>query len=503
MMKLNLQQLETKLWDCANVLRGSLSSAQYMDYIFGMMFLKRMNDQFDLEQKKIKEEKADLPEAFLNDMLEDASSYHTFFVPKQARWEKLKNLNLNIGPELDKAFHAIEDEPKNSELVGVLTTANYNDKERVPDAKLNQLLQIFDSMNLSNEGLEKPDIMGDAYMYLLKQFADDGGKKGGEFYTPEEIKELMVRVLQPTDTDTIYDPTAGSGGFLINAIEYVKKQGGNHKNVQVYGQEINLSTWAICKLNMLLHEARGAVIYKGDVIREPKNLEGATLKTFDKVIANPPFSLKNWGIESAQNNTYHRFSYGVPPQSYGDLAFVEHMIASLNSKGKMATVVPHGILFRGGAEGSIRQGILEDDLFEAIIGLPQNLFYGTGIPAAVLVLNKHKPTERKGKVLFIDASNDFAKDGNKNKLRPEDINAVVKAYDAFEMVEKYAEVITLDQIRENDYNLNISRYVDTTEEEEIVDINAVARRISEREGRLEASRDQINEFMRELGFESI
>ncbi|MDN5299470.1 MAG: type restriction enzyme protein [Clostridiales bacterium] len=502
-MKLNLQQLETKLWDCANVLRGSLSSAQYMDYIFGMMFLKRMNDQFNIEQEKIKAEKADLPETFLNELLEDASSYHTFFVPKQARWEKLKNLNLNIGPELDKAFHAIEDEPKNSELVGVLTTVNYNDKERVPDAKLNQLLQIFDSMNLSNEGLETPDIMGDAYMYLLKQFADDGGKKGGEFYTPEEIKELMVRVLQPTETDSIYDPTVGSGGFLINAIEYVKEQGGNHKNVQVYGQEINLSTWAICKLNMLLHEARGAVIYKGDVIREPKNLEGATLKTFDKVIANPPFSLKNWGVESAQNNTYHRFSYGVPPKSYGDLAFVEHMIASLNSKGKMATVVPHGLLFRGGAEGSIRQGILEDDLFEAIIGLPQNLFYGTGIPAAVLVLNKHKPAERKGKVLFIDASNDFAKDGNKNKLRSEDIDAVVKAYDAFETVEKYAEVVTIDQIRENDYNLNISRYVDTTEEEEEVDINAVARRIAERESRLEASREQINEFMRELGFETI
>jgi len=502
-MKLNLQQLETKLWDCANVLRGSLSSAQYMDYIFGMMFLKRMNDQFNLERTKLTEEKADLPKEFLTEMLEDASSYETFFVPKQARWEKLKNLNLNIGPELDKAFHAIEDEAKNSELVGVLTTANYNDKERVPDAKLNQLLQIFDSINLSNEGLEKPDILGDAYMYLLKQFADDGGKKGGEFYTPEGIKELMVKVLQPTESDTIYDPTAGSGGFLINALEYVKEQGGNHKNVQIYAQEINLSTWAICKLNMLLHDARGAVIYKGDVIRDPRNLEGATLKTFDKVIANPPFSLSNWGIEFAQNNSYHRFSYGVPPKSYGDLAFVEHMIASLNSKGKLATVVPHGLLFRGGAEGSIRKGILEDDLFEAIIGLPQNLFYGTGIPAAVLVLNKNKPAEKKGKVLFIDASNSFVKNGNMNELRPEDIANVVTAFDKYEAVDKYAEVITLDEIRENDYNLNISRYVDTTEAEEEVDINAVAKRIAEREDRLEESRKQINEFMRELGFENI
>ena len=503
MNKLNLQQLETKLWDCANVLRGTLSSAQYMDYIFGMMFLKRMNDQFDLEGMKVKENKEDMPADFLNSMLEDASSYETFFVPIQARWEKLKNLNLNIGPELDKAFHAIEDEPKNSDLVGVLTTANYNDKERVPDSKLNQLLQIFDGMNLSNEGLEKPDILGDAYMYLLKMFADDGGKKGGEFYTPEGIKELMVRVLKPEDTDTVYDPTAGSGGFLINSIEYVKNQGGNYKNVQVYGQEINLSTWAICKLNMLLHDARGSVIYKGDVIRDPKNLDGATLRTFDKVIANPPFSLKNWGMESARNNSFHRFSYGVPPKSYGDLAFVEHMIASLNSKGKMATVVPHGLLFRGGAEGKIRKAILEDDLFEAIIGLPQNLFYGTGIPAAVLVLNKDKSADKKDKVLFIDASNNFEKNGNKNNLRTTEIDAIVAAYDGYEAADKYAEVISMDEIRENDYNLNISRYVDTTEPEPEIDINAVAKSIAERETRLEESRKQINEFMDELGFERI
>lgn len=503
MMKLNLQQLETKLWDCANVLRGTLSSAQYMDYIFGMMFLKRMNDQFDLESERIIEEKVDVPEDFLVNILEDASSYDTFFVPKQARWGRLKNLNHNIGPELDKAFYAIEDEPMNSELVGVLTTANYNDKERVPDAKLNQLLQIFDSMNLSNEGLEKPDILGDAYMYLLKMFADDGGKKGGEFYTPEGVKEVLVRVLQPEESDSIYDPTVGSGGFLIKAIEYVKEQGGNHKNVQVYGQEINLSTWAICKLNMLLHDARGSIIYKGDVIRNPKNLEGATLKTFDKVIANPPFSLKNWGIEEAQNNSYHRFNYGVPPKSYGDLAFVEHMIASLNSKGKLATVVPHGLLFRGGAEGKIRKAILEDDLFEAIIGLPQNLFYGTGIPAAVLVFNKNKPVEKKNKVLFIDASNNFVKDGNMNKLRTEDIDAIVDAYNGYNAVDKYAEVITLDEIRDNDYNLNISRYVDTTETEPEVDINAVAKRIQERQNILETSRNQINEFLNELGYEGV
>lgn len=503
MTKLNLQQLETKLWDCANVLRGSLSSAQYMDYIFGMMFLKRMNDQFDLERMKISEEKAELPEAFLNEMLEDASSYDTFFVPKQARWEKLKNLNLNIGPELDKAFHAIEDEPKNSELVGVLTTANYNDKERVPDAKLNQLLQIFDGMNLSNEGLEKHDILGDAYMYLLKMFADDGGKKGGEFYTPEGVKDVLVRVLQPEETDSIYDPTVGSGGFLIKAIEYVKEQGGNSKNVQVYGQEINLSTWAICKLNMLLHDARGSIIYKGDVIRDPKNREGATLKTFDKVIANPPFSLKNWGIEEAQNNSYHRFNYGVPPKSYGDLAFVEHMIASLNSKGKLATVVPHGLLFRGGAEGKIRKAILEDDLFEAIIGLPQNLFYGTSIPAAVLVLNKCKSRERKGKIIFIDASDCYAKEGNMNKLGDHDITAIVKCYEDYKSIDKFSEIVLLEDIRNNEYNLNISRYVDTSVAKLEVDIDDVISRIASRKKSLKESSDQINHYLSELGYKKV
>lgn len=502
MIKLDLQTLEKKLWDCANVLRGELSSAEYKDYIFGLLFLKRMNDQFDLERKRLTEEYKNegMDNETIEALIEDASLYDTFFVPEQARWSRLKDLNFNIGPELDKAFKAIEDEPKNSELVGVLTTANYNDKERVPDSKLNQLLQIFDSMDLSNEGLEKPDILGDAYMYLIKMFADDGGKKGGEFYTPEEIKEVMVKVLKPEEGDSIYDPTVGSAGFLINSINYVKNQGGNYKNLQLYGQEINLSTWAIAKLNMLLHDAKGATILKGDTIRDPKNREGATLMTFDKVIANPPFSLKNWGKDIAETNQYNRFNYGVPPKSYGDFAFVEHMIASMNSKGKMATVVPHGVLFRGGAEGKIRKNMLQDDLFEAIIGLPSNLFYGTGIPAAVIVMNKDKPEKKKNKVLFIEASRGYEKNGNKNRLTDENIEKIVEAYNKYEDIEKYASVIDLDEIKENDYNLNIARYVDTTEPEPEVDINLVVSRIADREEKLAKSKEKINEFLDELGF---
>lgn len=505
MIKLDLQTLEKKLWDCANVLRGELSSAEYKDYIFGLLFLKRMNDQFDLERKRLTEEyKAEgMDDETIEALTEDASLYDTFFVPQQARWAKLKDLNFNIGPELDKAFKAIEDEPKNSELVGVLTTANYNDKERVPDSKLNQLLQIFDSMDLSNEGLVKPDILGDAYMYLIKMFADDGGKKGGEFYTPEEVKEVMVRVLKPQETDSVYDPTVGSAGFLINSINYVKKQGGNYKNLQLYGQEINLSTWAIAKLNMLLHDAKGAVVWKGDVIRDPKNREGATLMTYDKVIANPPFSLKNWGKDIADANQYNRFNYGVPPKSYGDFAFVEHMIASMNSKGKMATVVPHGVLFRGGAEGKIRKKMLQGDLFEAIIGLPSNLFYGTGIPAAVIVMNKNKAEEKKGKVLFIEASRGYEKNGNKNRLTDENMEKIVEAYEGFDDIDKYASVVELDEIKENDYSLNIARYVDTTEPEPEVDIDAVVKKIADREEKLSKSKEQINEFLEELGFGQI
>lgn len=502
--KINLNTLETKLWDCANILRGTLNSSQYMDFIFGMLFLKRINDQFEVEREEKKVKFSKLPVEALEKELENAKAYKTFFIPKQARWEAFKDLTLNIGPALDKAFKAIEDEPKNAELVGVLTTANYNDKERVPDGKLNQLLQIFDGLNLSNEGLESPDILGDAYMYLIKEFADDGGTKGGEFYTPKEVKETMVRLLKPHEGTSIYDPCSGSGGFLISAIEYVRDvQKQNYRNLQLFGQEINLSTWAICKLNMLLHDVSGSTIWKGDTIRDPKNTEGATLKTFDMVLSNPPFSLKNWGREVAEKNDYNRFNYGVAPASYGDLAFVQHMLASLNSKGIMASVVPHGVLFRGGAEGAIRQRLLEDDLFEVVIGFPQNLFYGASIPAAVIILNKNKPADKKGKVLFIDASEGFVKDGNKNKLTEDNIKAIIDTYDTFEDKDKFAKLAELKEIEDNDYNLNISRYVDISKEEEEINIEEVIGRISEREIELADSKEKLNSFLEKLGFERI
>ncbi|MFL0270109.1 type I restriction-modification system subunit M [Candidatus Clostridium radicumherbarum] len=505
MEKLTIQKLEKALWDAADILRGELNAAQYMDYIFGLLFLKRMNDQFQVEQSKKKEEFASmgLPEEEVNLLIEDPSIYENFYVPERARWSTLKDLTLNIGPGLDKAFKSIEDEPKNAELIGVLTTANYNDKERVPDKKLSQLLILFSELPLANENLESKDVLGNAYEYLIKQFADQGGAKGGEFYTPEQVVKTLVGIVKPKEGESIYDPTTGSGGMLIHSTHYIEEHSGNSKNVSLNGQEINLSTWAICKMNMLFHDATGADIEKGDTIRDPKHTNGGILKTFDVVLANPPFSLKNWGEEEAKKDPYGRFVYGIPPKSYGDLAFIEHMIASLNSKGRMGTVVPHGVLFRGGAEGKIRQGMLKDDIIEAVIGLPQNIFYGTSIPAALLIINKYKDINRKEKVLFIDASFGFVKDGNKNKLRDEDIEKIIKTFDNFELVEKYSEVVELKTIEGNDYNLNISRYVDTSEEEEEIDINLVLDEIRELKFKIVYNEEKLNGYLQELGFEGI
>lgn len=505
MEKLTLQNLEGVLWSCADILRGELSAAEYKDYIFGLLFLKRLNDEFDEERghryKEFVEQGMVTEEVEM--LLNDSTIYETFYVPESARWTKLKNLNLNVGPELDKAFKALEDEPKNAELIGVLTTANYNDKERVPDKKLSQLLLVLDTINLANSNLESEDILGDAYQYLIKQFADEGGKKGGEFYTPTEIVRIMVNVLKPQEGERIYDPTAGSGGMLIQSLQYIKNQGKNYKNISLFGQEINLSTWAICKMNMLFHGAKGADIQKGDTIREPKHTEGGVLKTYDKVLANPPFSLSNWGLEEASADQFHRFPYGIPPKSYGDLAFVCHMVASLNVRGKMASVVPHGVLFRGGAEGKIREGFLKDDLIEAIIGLPQNIFYGTGIPAAIIVINKNKREDRRNKVLFIDGSNHFVKDGNKNRVRVEDIDKIVRAFDEYIDVEKYANVVEIDAIKENDYTLNISRYVDTSEEEEEINIEEVIQDISQLKFKMANTEEKLNGYLTELGFDVI
>lgn len=472
--QLTLQQLESHLWAAADILHGSIDSNEYKNYIFGMMFLKRLSDTFEEEQEKVIAHyiAKGKSQAEAEKLAQDADEYDkTFFIPERARWQALKDLKHDIGAELNKATEIIEE--YNPSLEGVLVSIDFNIKNKITDKKLGDLLSHFSKYRLRNSDFESSDMLGAAYEYLIKMFADSAGKKGGEFYTPSEVVQLLVALLKPHAGMRIYDPTVGSGGMLVQTRNYLVTHGENPANLSLFGQEMNLNTWAICKMNMFLHGVFNADIRKGDTIREPQHTEHGLLMTFDRVIANPPFSLAQWGKAEADNDPYGRFPYGTPPKDAGDLAFVQHMIASLNNEGVMGVVMPHGVLFRGSSEKDIRKGILNADLLEAVVGLPAGLFYGTGIPACILIINKQKPAERKGKVLFINAELDYQEGKNQNTLRAEDIEKIIATFDAYADVKRYAKVVTLAEIADNDFNLNIRRYADTSPPPEIFDVRAL------------------------------
>ncbi len=493
--KLTREQLEGYLWAAADILRGSIDSSDYKGFIFGLLFLKRLSDRFTEECEQLVAEGADP---------EDPDE-HPFFVPKIARWSSIQRAATGLGELLNTASAALE-EANSQALEGVLAGIDYNDERKLGDSKqrdnvLHRLVLHFSQINLRNDHLSEPDMLGRAYEYLIEKFADDAGKKGGEFYTPHMVVRLIVELLAPQPGMRICDPTCGSGGMLIQAGKYIVDHGGPRENISLFGQEKNLGTWAICKMNMLLHGYPDARIEKGDTLRDPKLLQHGELMRFDRVIANPPFSLDAWGHDTAGADAHGRFRFGLPPKTKGDLAFVQHMVATLNSHGKLGVVMPHGVLFRGASEGEIRRGLLQEDLIEAVIGLPTNLFYGTGIPAAILIMNRDKPTARRGKVLFVEASREFREGSAQNYLRDQDVAKIAATVHAFRDVEKYARVVDRAEIEKNDWNLNISRYVDTAEAEQKVDVASAIAKLREAEKARDAAKAVMDGFLRELGYE--
>ena len=495
--KLTQAELERHLWQAADILRGTVDAGDYKQYIFGLLFYKRLCDVWDEEFEVLLAETGDREEAADPDE-------HRFHIPAEHRWDQVRKQSTQIGQRLNNAFAAIED--ANLRLRGVFGGVDFANQERFPDARLELLLSHFEKVGLRNADVPA-DVLGDAYLYLITMFAEGAGKKGGEFYTPRQVVRLIVECLDPQPGMSIYDPTCGSAGMLLEAVQHLKDRGQNPRSLSLYGQEKNLGTWAIAQINLFLHDIDDAFIAKGDTILDPKRYDPkakefvAGVGAYDRVMANPPFSEKVWGYDVWSNgDLYGRDKYGCPPKGYGDLAFVQHMIASLKDDGMLGVVVPHGVLFRGGAEGRIREAMLKADIIEAVIGLAPNLFYGAGIPAAILIIRKAKSQERKGKVLVVNGDATFQPGKAQNFLTDDNVRTLADAFHAFADADKLARVVPVDEIEANGWNLNISRYVQTGVDAEAVDVAAEVAKLQDLIAKRNEAEAVMFEHLKRLGY---
>jgi type I restriction enzyme M protein len=483
-------------WKACDTFRGVMDSSVYKDYVLTMLFLKYLSDA---RRQRVEELHKQFPDDKAR--VERRLARERFIIPEAASFDALYAARDkdDIGERINKALDAIEDSNP-AKLDGVFRKIDFNSEVHLGETRdrnrrLKHLLADFESLDLRPKTLGKADIIGDCYEYLISMFASDAGKKGGEFYTPSEVATLLAKLLAAKPGDRICDPACGSGSLLIKVAREV---GG--PDVAVYGMENNNQTYALARMNMFLHGLDAGRIEWCDTLNSPKLIEDGRLMKFDIVVANPPFSLDKWGAEHAASDPYGRFHRGIPPKSRGDYAFISHMVeTAVAGSGKVGVIVPHGVLFRGGSEGRIRQSLVEENLLETVIGLPVNLFFGTGIPAAILILNKGKLEDGRGTdVLFIDASRSFQEGTNQNRLRSTDIDTIVQTFRAFRNIPRYSKLVSYKEIEENDFNLNIPRYVDTFEEEKPVNLKVTQKEIVKIERDLADTQKKIAHYLKEL-----
>ncbi|SFD24249.1 type I restriction-modification system subunit M [Algibacter pectinivorans] len=494
MSKLTQSDINNKVWKACDTFRGTVDAGQYKDYILTMLFIKYISDVN-------KEKKEEYEKKYNGDKMriERALKHERFSLPEKSSFDYLyeKRNESNLGDIINIGLEALE-EANRSKLEKVFRNIDYNSEANLGETtdrnrRLQHLLNDFKALDLRPSNLVGNDVIGDAYEYLIGNFAAGAGKKAGEFYTASQVSQLLAKLVEPKAGDRICDPTCGSGSLLLK----VAKEVGS-TNVSLNGQEVNGSTYALARMNMFLHEMDNATIEWGDTLNSPKLVENDALMKFDIVVANPPFSLDKWGAEDASSDRYSRFHRGVPPKSKGDYAFITHMIETLNEHGKAGVILPHGVLFRGSSEGKIRKQLIDENLLKAVVSLPANLFFGTGIPASILIFDKNKGNNTD--ILFIDASNEFENGKNQNRLREEDVDKIYNTFAEWKTVDKYSHIATLEEIQENDYNLNIPRYVDTFVEEEPVDIVETQKEIVALKAKLSEVESQMEVYLKEMGY---